>query len=364
MCNYQNYKTQLRNLKSKTKNLKPTHLLIIRLSALGDVTMTVPVLRVFFATYPDIKITVVSRAFHKALFDEFQGITFFPVETKTKHNGIRGILKLAKELHKSEITAVADLHNVLRSKIMVTYFKFKKLPTAQIDKGRVEKKALTRLKNKKFKQLPTTFERYAVVFENLGFPIDLSRHEFPKRKEMPNNLLPLVDKTYKNHIGIAPFAAFEGKMYPLSLMEQVISTLDAEKQTQIFLFGGGAHEIEILNILAEKYPSVVNMAGNLNLEEELALIANLDLMLAMDSGNAHLAAIYNVPVVTLWGVTHPFAGFYPFQQPAENALLADRKKFPGIPTSIYGNTFPEGYEKAITTITPEQIVEKINTILQ
>ncbi len=346
-----------------TKNLKPTHLAIIRLSALGDVAMTVPVLRVFSATYPQVKITVVSKEFYKPLFDEFPEVSFFPAEIKDKHKGIHGMLKLAKELKEEGVTAIADLHNVLRSKILVTYFQFKKIPTAQIDKGRKEKKALTRLKNKEFKQLPTTFERYATVFENLGFPIDLSRHEFPKRKEIPPKLLPIVDKTYKNRIGIAPFAAFEAKMYPLGLMEEVISKLDSEKQTQIFLFGGGAREIELLNTITEKYDSVVNMAGVLTFEQELSLIANLDLMLAMDSGNAHLAAIYNVSTVSLWGVTHPYAGFYPFGQPAESALLADRVEFPLIPTSIYGNQFPEGYEKAITSITPQQIVEKIKDVL-
>jgi ADP-heptose:LPS heptosyltransferase len=325
--------------------------------------MTIPVLRVFSATYPHVKITVVSKAFHKPLFEEFPDVTFFPAEIKTKHKGINGILKLAKELKKEGVTAIADLHNVLRSKILVTYFQFENIPTAQIDKGRSEKRALTQKKNKKFKQLPTTFERYATVFKKLGFPIDLAQHQFPKRKEIPPKLLPIVDKTYKNHIGIAPFAAFEGKMYPLEMMEQVISMLDAEKQTQIFLFGGGTMEIEQLNVLAEKYASVVNMAGTLTFKEELSLIANLDAMLAMDSGNAHLAAIYGVPTVTIWGVTHPYAGFCPFQQPSENALMANREEFPSIPTSIYGNKFPAGYEKAITTISPQQILEKIIKIL-
>jgi hypothetical protein len=70
-----------------------------------------------------------------------------------------------------------------------------------------------------------------------------------------------------------------------------------------------------------------------------------------------------VPVITLWGVTHPYAGFYPFQQPAENALLADREKYPLIPTSIYGNKAPEEYEKALQTITPDQVVAKIKEVV-
>lgn len=343
---------------------KPTHILVIRLSAMGDVAMTLPVLRVFLATYPQVKITVVSKAFFKPLFTELPNVHFFSAEVNGKHKGLKGILKLAKELNKEGVDGVADLHNVLRSKIIKTYFRLKKIPTAEIDKGRAEKRALTNRNNKRFIQLPTTVERYAKVFETLGFPVDLHQHQFPKRKELLPSLMPFIDASYKKHIGIAPFAAFEGKMYPLSLMEEVIQWFDAAKETQIFLFGGGRQETEKLQLLSEKYPSVKNMAGILCFKEELSLISNLDAMLAMDSGNAHIAAIYNVPTITLWGVTHPYAGFYPFGQPAENALLADRSKFPLIPTSIYGNTFPKGYEKAIQTITPQAIIQKMVFVLE
>ena len=57
----------------------------------------------------------------------------------------------------------------------------------------------------------------------------------------------------------------------------------------------------------------------------------------MDSGNGHLAAMYGIPVITVWGVTHPYAGFAPFLQPEENSITADREQFPLIPTSVYGN---------------------------
>jgi len=343
---------------------KPTHILVIRLSAMGDVAMTLPVLRVFSATYPLVKITVVSIAFFKPLFTELPNVHFFSAEVNGKHKGIKGVLKLARELDKEGIDGVADLHNVLRSKLIKTYFRVNNIPTAEIDKGRAEKRALTRKNNKHFVPLSTTIERYAIVFETLGFPVDLHQHQFPKRKELLPSLSPFIDSAYKNHIGIAPFAAFEGKMYPLALMEEVIQWFDATKETQIFLFGGGKQETEKLQLLAEKFPSVINMSGILCFKEELSLISNLDIMLAMDSGNAHLAAIYNIPTITLWGVTHPYAGFYPFGQLEENALLADRSKFPLIPTSIYGNRFPKGYEKAIQTITPQEVIKKMVSILE
>ncbi|NRA93110.1 MAG: ADP-heptose--LPS heptosyltransferase RfaF, partial [Psychroserpens sp.] len=90
---------------------------------------------------------------------------------------------------------------------------------------------------------------------------------------------------------------------------------------------------------------------------------NLKLMVSMDSGNAHLAAMFGVKVITIWGVTHPYAGFYPFDQDTLLAVLADRKQFPKIPTSVYGNVLPEGYDNAIGSISVETIVKKIDFAL-
>ena len=98
--------------------------------------------------------------------------------------------------------------------------------------------------------------------------------------------------------------------------------------------------------------------------EELNLISNLDVMLSMDSGNAHLAAMFGIKVITIWGVTHPALGFAPFNQKANNQLLADRIKYPLVPTSVYGNKCPDGYQGAIETITPRLVVEKLLALLQ
>ena len=70
-------------------------------------------------------------------------------------------------------------------------------------------------------------------------------------------------------------------------------------------------------------------------------------MVSMDSGNGHLGAMYGISIISLWGVTHPFAGFAPFGQPSENNLLADISKYPLLPTSVYGNNFPENYENRL-----------------
>jgi ADP-heptose:LPS heptosyltransferase len=338
---------------------KNAHILVIRLSALGDVAMTIPVLRAFVKQHPSVKITVLSKPFLKSLFSDLENVTFYAADVKGKHKGFIGIYKLFKELKSQNFTEVADLHNVLRSIILRTFFKLAFIKTAYINKGRAEKKALTRSKNKIFKQLKTSHERYADVFRNLGYKLDLSNPTFPAKQNLASEIIELTGIKKQPWIGIAPFAQYPSKMYPLSLMKKVIEELSKNTSYKILLFGGGKKEVELLNKISTNNKNTINIAGNLSLEKELALISNLDVMLSMDSGNAHFAAMLGVKTITIWGVTHPFAGFAPFNQPLTNCLLPDLKKYPNIPCSIYGNKVCEGYENVMESIAPKKVVNKI-----
>lgn len=336
----------------------PKHILVIRLSAMGDVAMTVPILRQFTKQYPQVKLTVLTREFFTPFFRDLENVAVYAADVKGKHKGFLGLYKLSKELKKLEFDAIADLHNVLRSNMLKLFLINKKC--IQIDKGRAEKKALTL--GKFFKQLKTTHQRYADVFSALGYHLDLSSPVFPNKVTLSKKLENIIVDKNKPLIGIAPFAAFKSKAYSLEQMKEVIKILS--QSNTILLFGGGQNEIKVLDTIETSYTNTINLAGKLTLDEELDVISNLDVMISMDSGNAHIAAMLGIEVITIWGVTHPYAGFYPFNQNPENALLADREQFPLIPTSIYGNKFPEGYEEGINTITPQQIILKANRIIQ
>lgn len=338
--------------------------MLIRLSAMGDVAMMAPIINGLTQKYPHLHITVLTKKPFMPIFEGLERVNVLEADVKKRHKGLMGLWRLYQELKPLQFDAVADLHNVLRSRILKKYFALESIPFVQIDKGRREKKALTRSKNKVFQPVRTTHERYADVMARLGYPIDLSEARPLTRLPLSEKVLGLVAQDTKKWVGVAPFAAHAGKMYPLSLMEKVITELNNTNKYKILLFGGGAQEVAALESVAEAHENVLCMAGKLILSEELELISNLDAMLSMDSGNAHLAANYGIPVVTIWGVTHPFAGFYPFAQPIENALLADREAYPLIPTSVYGNKIPKGYESVMETIPPQRVVDKLLTILE
>ena len=346
------------------KKASNKHILVIRLSAMGDVAMTIPHILALRKQHPEVALTVLTKPHFIPIFSGIESISTIAADVKKRHKGISGLWKLYRELKSIGITDIADLHGVLRSRVLSFFALLDRVKTEVIDKGRSEKKALTRPKHKRFVQLKTTIARYQVVFGDLGFPIDVSQENILPPPKLFASATNFFSKRKGCLVGIAPFAAHEGKMYPLELMEEVIEKLLNKEDCQILLFGGGKKETAQLESLASRFQeNVQSVAGKITFGEELALISRLHIMVAMDSGNGHLAANYGVPVVTIWGVTHPFAGFAPFNQPKANAILPDLEEYPKIPTSVYGNSYPEGYELAIHSIEPRRIVKRVTEIL-
>lgn len=343
--------------------VRPTHILVIRLSAMGDVAMMVPVLKAFTEKYPDVKLTVLTRRFFAPLFSQVATVNVYEAEVNGRHKGVKGLKLLSKELLELGIDAVADLHNVLRSNVLRVLFKLKGLPVKQLNKGRKEKEALTRKENKVFIPLKATHQRYAEVFGKLGYPLNLDVVDLLPKQRLSEKTLALTGTGTEKWLGIAPYAQHAAKAYPEDLLKQVLLELQKVENLKVFLFGGGKEETGKLAAWEKEFPNTVSAAGKLNFEEELVLISNLDAMLSMDSGNGHLAANYGVPVVTLWGLTHPYSGFAPFRQPESNSLLPNLKQYPAVPTSVYGKKIPEGYEEVMRSIPPEKVVEKVLEVI-
>ena len=442
--------------------MKTDHLLIIRFSAMGDVAMTVPVVKSLAQQYPDLRITVLSKPFARTLFDGLApNVSFMGADIKGEYHGIKGLNALYRRLTAKNFTAIADLHSILRSSYLRMRFNFDRYRVAHIDKHRAMRRALTATNNKQLVQLPTPFEGYADVLAQLGYPVNinftsifppeggdlkliapfingkskgeakalskeekalgeetvcegaeakiLSEEKEGKREEAKvlsegaegkreeakvlsegaegkrekekvlsegaegkreeekvlsekeeeeeevkaESLKPRGEKW----IGIAPFAAHKGKIYPLEKMERVIELLlEREPNCRIFLFGGGAEERELLTQWESRHDRCTcALLGSLY--NELVLMSHLDTMVSMDSANMHLASLTGTRVVSVWGATHPFAGFMGWNQSPADAV---QTTLPCRPCSIFGNKpCLHGDYPCLNSITPEEIVERV-----
>lgn len=296
-------------------------LLVLRFSALGDVTMIAPVLQEFIEQNPNVEVYVASRPFMGNIFKQFPQIKFISVDLNKEYKSFFSLFKLYKELKQYNFDYIADFHNVIRSKIITTLFQLNGTRTATLDKGRAEKRALINQKNRVFKQLKLTTERYADVLRQLGFNVDLKHKIEPKSIKEPKS------------IGIAPFAAFSSKMYPLEKMKIVAKKL-AENGYKIYLFGGGKAEIDELKTWENFNPNIKSLAGTISFEEELQAIAKLEVMISMDSANMHLASLMGTRTISIWGGTHPFAGFLGYGQSMNDVIQDETMNIR--PTSIFG----------------------------
>lgn len=328
-------------------------LLVIRFSALGDIAMTVPVIYDLAMQYPDLDITMLSREMPRPLFEQLpNNVHFFSADLKGRHKGLFGLCRLWRDAHLSDFDYIADFHNVLRTWWLRAEGCLHCKKIAKIDKGRKGKKKLTRQKNKILVQQETSFERYRRVLERLGFPtnpefVKLDYSAFCETQKTPN----------ETWIGIAPFAKHPAKVYPMDKMEEIIKVLSQKEDTTIFLFGSGEKEKQHIAELCDKHPNVLSAQSQQGLRGELALMGQLDVMLSMDSANMHLASLVGTRVVSIWGGTHPYAGFLGWNQKPNDCVQVD---LPCRPCSVYGNKpCLRGDYACLSGIKPIQVIEKL-----
>jgi ADP-heptose:LPS heptosyltransferase len=333
----------------------PKHLLIIRLSAMGDVAIAVPVIKALREKYPEVKITVLTRPFFAPFFRGIRDMRFFHLNLKVRHKGFWGLFRLARDAKKEGVDAVADMHDVIRSQIIRKLLRMRGCRVSHIDKGKSEKRRLCRRGFEDYHQLRTSVERYADVLRDLGFDIT-PQPAADMKLPVPLAIDYLYGKKTGYWIGIAPFAKHTAKMYPFEQMER--ATLEiAGKAQRVFVFGGGKEEQRLAEQLASQADNITSVIGTINLGEELNLISNLDAIVTMDSSAMHMASLVGTPVVSIWGGTHPYAGFLGFgQDPANIVSLPLECR----PCSVYGNKQCRfGDYRCLAGITPGQVVERV-----
>ena len=343
----------------QTNKKTPKNVLIIRFSAIGDVVMMLPIVHSVAEAYPDTQFTVLSQKRFAPVFAMLPAnVTFMGVDLKHDYNGMAGINKLYKELKEKNFDAVANLHGVLRTNILSAKFALGSFTKVRsIKKRRLQRQKLTRKFCKNLTpQLPTT-EKYKSVLQKLGFNFNITfKSIFGNNKGDLSQIEQFTGKKECHWIGIAPFAAHKGKIYPLEKMEKVVAELCKRAHTKVFLFAYGKEQ-EQIKTWTEKYPSITIVGGQLNMQEELILMSHLDVMLAMDSSNTHLASVAGTRVVSIWGATHPAAGFAGYGQKESDSIQAD---LACRPCSIYGKKpCRYGDYRCLNSINPETVIEKI-----
>jgi len=316
--------------------------LVIRFSAMGDVALIAAALAKVSNDNPKSTFYILTRKKFSTFFENYTNIEILEADFDNKHKGLIGLIRLFYSLTKFKFDIILDLHQNIRTFVLKFLFSFKIVKIYTIVKGRKEKKRLINQKN--FKPLKSTIERYLDVFKlaRLSNDTSITKEILPVFKIKENVYQKIeewlninkIDKS--NLIGIAPFAQHIGKVWPLEKYEELIKKL-SKSPIKILFFGGGKDEIGKLENLAKSNRNCINIAGKFCLNEELALMTHLKLMICGDTSNMHLAALMNVKVLSIWGSTHHYAGFGPLFQNEEHIVEIKKETLSCRPCSVYGN---------------------------
>lgn len=343
-------------------------LVVLRFSALGDVTLLVPVVQHLATLHPDKRITVVSRPHLAPLFEPLP-VDFFPVDLKGTYKGVQGLWRLSRHLHRayrSEGYRVFDQHAVLRTYLVGFFLRLRGKKVWRLRKDRPGRKALTAPPPKKLKPLPHVSQRYWSTFYRGG----LVGPDPP-----PTWPVPVYEMTETTgdwwaqargslNLGFAPTAAHASKRWPRQYSLALLKRLARKKQAKVWLLGGPAEKAELEALLRESGAAGGVLAGRYRFDQEIALLGRMDALVAMDSFNMHLGALAAVPLLVIWGGTHPAAGFAPVPTGPQEHLAVPQEELACRPCSIYGRgDCPRQDFACLTGVVPSRVWKALQKLV-
>jgi ADP-heptose:LPS heptosyltransferase len=345
-------------------------ILVLRFSAMGDVVLLVPAIKSLVAAYPDIEVTVVTRPKYAPFFYDMERVNVFQADVDYTYTGLLGIRDLfAKLARKADYEVVIDMHDHIRTIILRSMFKIFGNKVVVFDKGRKEKIAFTRKENKITIPLPHTVDRYRMAFEKAGFPFSIGEPPYLALSDVIQNASGWFawkkSTEQRKWIGLAPFAMHKSKIWPLENYPILINKILEKADVKFFLFGGGDKEIAYFESLKKQFPDRVEIiAEQLKLRQEIALMKHLDVMVCVDSSNMHVTSLAGVPLISIWGGTHPDVGFGPYKIQPDSIVQISREELPCRPCSVYGREkCYRGDFACLTRITPDQILTRVERAL-
>jgi lipopolysaccharide heptosyltransferase II len=326
-------------------------ILIIRLSSLGDILLTTPMIRSIQRKFPDKKIHFLLRSEYEAVLvnNHFLEKTFLFSRVDEENK------KLIKELRKEKYDLIVDLQNNIRSALVCNKLRVK---TVKFNKRDSAKFLLVRFKINFLKNAPLMPVRYAELFDDVNLDsegLDLITLNAPSLLFDPN----------KKYIGIAPGSKHFTKMWPNEYYIQLGRMLNADGYT-IALFGGKDDRLVCAEI-ATKIDSI-DLSNKNDLLQTAVDMKKCSGIVCNDSGMMHTACAADVKVLAIFGSTVKEFGFTPYTG-KESGLLTkylvlENKSLSCRPCSHIGrDKCPKTHFKCMLEITPQLAYNNINLLL-
>ncbi len=315
------------------------HLLVLRFSALGDVSMAATVVRAALEQNPDLHITWVTRPSLAEKIPAHPRLDFWTSDFRGAQQTPWGVLAWIRQQMRTAATAgrpveaVADLHRNLRTRVVCASLGWKGLRVERLVKDRPQRRQL-RLKGALHAEAITPVTtRMAEVFQRLGLALEWT--EKTAQSVLPAPIKPAVGNAPKLYF--APTARHKTKQWPLNYAQELLAAW-MERGGEAVLAGSAAEREELERWIKPEWSQRCTVVAGIENEEETKVRSTCHVAVTMDSANLHLAVQSGLPVVSIWGGTHPKAGFVGLGHPNVHVLQAPDAAFPCRPCSIFGKS--------------------------
>lgn len=319
----------------------PLSILIVRLSSLGDIILTEPVVGAVRAAHSDANITFAVKQEYREIVERIDGLDdIIALDTKNKIQ----YKEQAKAIRATPYDWILDLHNTTRSRLLTLGLK----NVRRVNKRTLRRRLLVMTKVDLLKDTPDVIGKYFEAAKVLGVE---DTGAAPKLSHIP------VDIAHKR-VALCPGSKHWNKRWPIEYFIETGRALAGEGYA-IEVHGSNA-EKEICSAVAQAIPNAIELSGTLGLGQAIDRLAGCSLAVTNDSGLMHVASAVGIPVVSIFGPTvRPF-GFMPR---AENAIVLENEGLYCRPCTTIGLPHcPEKHFRCMREITPNITLTQIRAL--
>ncbi|MFA6950416.1 MAG: glycosyltransferase family 9 protein [Lentimicrobiaceae bacterium] len=323
-------------------------LLIIRFSSIGDIVLTSPVIRCLHDQLPDVEIHYLTK-------ERFASIPFNNPYIQKVWSFKKNLSEVLPALKKEKFTHVIDLHNNLRSHLVLLSLL---RPYHSFNKLNIQKWLLVRFK---INRLPNVHivDRYLETVAHLGIKNDGKGLDF----FIPGGSVVMLDNEWaplaNGYVGLVIGGKHNTKILPADMVAKVIGLL---KMPVVLL--GGKEDWERGQQICELSDKAVNLCGKYNLMQSASLVQQASAIITNDTGLMHIAAAMHKPIVSIWGNTIPEFGMYPYLPGGIPGMIAEVKGLDCRPCSKIGfSECPRSHFKCMLNQDVKAIADFVNILV-
>jgi len=338
----------------------PKKILVIRLSSIGDILLTTPLLRILRRRFPKARIDfVIKSRFAELLRHNPHLNELLVLDTETAFEGLQ---ELRRRIRTTGYDLVIDIHQNFRS----LFLRFG-LPGTRIvthNKMLLRRFLLVHMRLNLFGRIVPIYQRYIRAMAPWGLQDDGAGLEFHVDPQAERQIaLRLAERPgARLLVGLAPGAGFATKRWLAEYYQETARRLIRDYNADILLLGNKADREVTGAIAAESGTGVYDWAGTLTLQQSAAALAHCNLLICNDTGLMHLACALKVPVLALFGPTTRELGFFPV---GPRAQVIEHTELSCRPCSHMGGPrCPKGHFRCMREILPERVLEHVGRVLQ